>query len=89
MGGNANTRKMRSLVLQRVAEKGQKRIAERIESTVTRISRFFSGNGGLTLDEVIETLDENDLKVVDKDAITISAEEYAALKLFARKGLKD
>lgn len=88
MSSTANARKSEQLVLQRFASTPQKRLADRIKSTVSRISRFFSNDGGLKFNEVIEVLDEMGLKAVDKNDVTISAEEYAALKLFAKKGLE-
>jgi hypothetical protein len=68
MGESANTRNMKALFLQAVARIGQKTIVARLKTTATRVSRFFSNNGGLTLDEVMAAIDEAGLKLVQADA---------------------
>jgi hypothetical protein len=78
MEETANTRNLRALFLRSVAEKGQLRIVERLNTTPTRVSRFFSDDeegGKLMLSEVLAAIDEAGLTLVRTDAEMVDPDQ--------------
>lgn len=88
MSESANTRKMRALVLRCVAQKGQKAFVERLQTTPTRVSRFFSDEGPLHFNEILAAIDEMELKLVGADVEVIDREKKKALAVLAMEEVR-
>jgi hypothetical protein len=84
MSESANTRKSKALVLQSVAKIGQQSIVARLKTTAARVSRFFSGNGGLTFDEVLAAIDEAGLTIVRADAEMIDLSQKKEKEVYVK-----
>lgn len=87
------TREIQSRVLRALADHGQRAVAEAAGISETRLSRWKSGDaagGGLHLSEVASALAALRLAVVDAaggETVTVTREEYDALRTLARRAL--
>lgn len=89
-GGNATARDFEVLVLRRVAQETQVRLASSLGYSTTQMSRVMSGTAGMPLADVGAMLEALGLAVVhagDEGTVTITADEYQALRTLAVKGL--
>lgn len=66
-----------------------RRMSSFLEDKVSEdsVQRYFSSGSGIPIEKLGAFLDALNLKVADKNAITVEPKEYDALKLFAVKGL--
>ncbi len=83
------TNKTHQLLLQRVAEKSQAAVANAIGRDVSTVSRFFSGQGGIHIDEMEDLFDVLGLKIIEceGDIVSLPKEHFEALRTIARRGI--
>ena len=89
-GRNGIARNFEMMVLRRVAQETQVKLAERLGYSTTQISRIMSGTAGMPLADIGAMLEALGLDVVytgDEGTVTIPADEYTALRTLAVKGL--
>ncbi len=81
--------KTESMLLRKVAEVSQNTVAEAIGRDNSTVSRIFSHQTGIHIDELEDFLRAMNLTIIEcpGETITISHDEYQALKFLASKGL--
>ena len=82
-----DTRNFEADLLRRRSATQDKQIADAIDGDVSFISRFFSGERGLRINQIEPVLRVIGLKVVPADTQLIANEELEALRVLARKAL--
>ena len=88
---NATARNIESLLMRRVAAVGQADLAAALDCDKTRISRFFSNEASIRLDELTALFDALGLAVVEVggDSVTLPRRKLDALRTLARESLGD
>jgi len=83
------TNKTEALLLRKVAEVSQKVVADAIGRDTSTVSRIFSHQTGIHIDEMENFLTAMGLQIIEcpGETVTIPKEEHRALKLLASKGL--
>jgi len=77
-----------------IKDLSHKDIAEHMSEYLTRrvgsdsVQKYFAGNSGIPMEHIGALLSALDLKLVDSNEVSVPDDEYAALKLFAKKALK-
>jgi len=82
-----DTRNFEADLLRRRSATQDKQIADAIDGDVSFISRFFSGERGLRINQIEPVLRVIGLKVVPAETQLISNDELEALRVLARKAL--
>ncbi len=81
-----------SLILRRIAQVQQNRLAESVGITTSQVSRIVAGQQGITLPHLGNFLQALDLEITGNDReegiVTVASEEYEALKTLATKYLE-
>lgn len=82
--------RLESMILRRAGDATYTKVADAIGKDVSTVSRVFSGQSGVQLVDLEAFLAALGLQVVEVggDSVTITAEEYHALQVLARKSLK-
>lgn len=82
--------KLESLILRRAGEATHVKVANAIGKDQSTMSRIFAGSTGLNIADLEKFLDALGLSVVELggDVVHISAQEYRALQVLARKSLR-
>lgn len=83
----AIARNIESLIRCRIAERTQSTVAAEAGMSASAVNRVVSGESGVTLDRIGGFLDALGLRIVDAVDVTVPADELAALRLFAAKGI--
>jgi len=82
--------KLESLILRRAGEVTHVKVADALGKDTSTVSRIFGGSVGVQLADLEKFFDAINLQVVEigGDTVEISADEYRALQVLARKSLK-
>lgn len=77
------------MLLQRVAEVGQRSLVDALQRDPSYVSRFFSGKSGLHINELEHVFSTLGLRVIqcEGETVTLDKEEYEALRVLAKKGI--
>ena len=83
------TNNTESLMLRRVAEVTQVKVANTLGRDSSYVSRFFARTGGLHIDELEDVFSTLGLKLIqcEEDTVTLPKEQYEALRILAKKGI--
>lgn len=83
-------RRLESVILRRAGEATHVKVAQAISKDQSTMSRIFSGQCGVQLSDLEAFFSALGLSVVELggDVVHISAEEYRALQVLARKALR-